>query len=154
MRLIFSSLLIAVTVSGQEAAPQPKPLRERLLERALQGDVEAQYDMAKNLETGRIGLRKNMVEAEYWYRKAAVQGDPFAQAGLAILYQFGKGVKPDMVQACMWYMLAAAGTKGGDHESIAEMLEDIDKQLTPDQRAEARKRVAEWKPAAKSTPVK
>ncbi len=145
MRLILASLLLATAALSQEAAPQ-KPLRERLLERALQGDAEAQYDLAKNLETGRIGLKRDLVQAEHWYRKAAEQGDPFAQAGVAILYQFGKGVKADLVEACMWYTLASAGSKGGDHESIADMLDDITRLMTPEQLAEARKRAKEWKP--------
>ncbi len=145
MRLILVSLSLAAMAFSQEAAPQ-KPLRERLLERAEKGEAEAQYDLAKNLETGRIGLKKDMVQAEHWYRMAAEQGDPFAQAGLAILYQFGKGVKADMVEACMWYTLASKGSKGGDHESIADMLDDITKLMTPQQLAEARKRASEWKP--------
>jgi hypothetical protein len=142
MRLLLSAVLL----SGLVFAQQQKPLRERLLERALQGEAEAQYDLAKNLETGRIGLKRDLVQAEHWYRKAAEQGDPFAQAGLAILYQFGKGVKADPVEACMWYTLAAAGTKGGDRESIAEMLDNISAEMTAEQKAEARKRAAEWKP--------
>jgi len=141
MRFVTAILLLATILFGQE-----KPLRERLLERAQHGDAEAQYDLAKNLETGRIGLKRDMVQAEHWYRAAAEQGDPFAQAGLAILYQFGKGVKADPVEACMWYTLAAAGTKGGDHDSIAEMLTNLTQQITPEQRAEAQKRAREWKP--------
>jgi len=141
MRLAISILLLSATLHGQQ-----KPLRERLLERAQQGDAEAQYDLAKNLETGRIGLKRDMVQAEHWYRAAAEQGDPFAQAGLAILYQFGKGVKADPVEACMWYTLAAAGTKGGDHDSIAEMLTNLSQEMTREQHAEAQKRAREWKP--------
>ena len=141
MRFVTAILLLSGTLFGQE-----KPLRERLLERAQHGDAEAQYDLAKNLETGRIGLKRDMVQAEHSYRAAAEQGDPFAQAGLAILYQFGKGVKADPVEACMWYTLAAAGTKGGDHDSIAEMLVNLTQQITPEQRAEAQKRAREWKP--------
>ncbi len=145
MRLIITALALAAVAFSQEAAPQ-KPLRERLLERALKGDTEAQYDLGKNYETGRIGLKKDLVQAEHWYHMAADQGDPFAQAGLAILYQFGKGVKVDLVEACMWYTLASNGSKGGDHESIADMLDDVTKLMTPDQIAEARKRAREWKP--------
>lgn len=139
-------LLLATVLLTSLAFAQQKPLRERLLERALQGEAEAQYDLAKNLETGRIGLKRDMVQAEHWYRKAAEQGDPFAQAGLAILYQFGKGVAADPVESLMWYTLAEAGTKGGDRESIAEMLTNLSAEMTPAQRAEARKRAAEWKP--------
>jgi len=97
-------LLLSMTglwAQAPEGAPS-KPLRERLLERALKGDAEAQFDLGKNYEAGRMGLRRDLTEAEHWYRLAAEQGDPFAQASLAILYGFGKGVPQDLVQAYMW----------------------------------------------------
>ena len=98
--------LIALPASfGQ--TPQ-KTLPERLLERAQQGDAEAQFDLAKNYETGRIGLPKDFVQAEHWYREAAAQGEPFAQASLGIMFNFGKGVHQDYVQAYMWYEIAIA----------------------------------------------
>jgi TPR repeat protein len=143
--VVYIAVLTGVILPGLVPALQ-KPLRERLLERAQQGDAEAQYDLAKNLEAGRIGLKRDLTQAEHWYRKAAEQGDPFAQAGLAILYQFGKGVKADPVEACMWYTLAAEGTKGGDRESIVEMLDNLSSEMSPEQRSEARKRASEWKP--------
>src|SRR5260370_15937288 len=104
--------------SGLCAQAQQKPLRERLLERALKGDADAQFDLGKNYEAGRIGLKRDFAQAEHWYREAANQGDPFAQASLGILYGFGKGVSPDLVQALMWYELAAGHTTGGDRVSI------------------------------------
>jgi TPR repeat protein len=146
MRFANSIVLLCGLLSSGVAFGQQKPLRERLLERAQQGDVEAQYDLAKNLEAGRLGLKRDFTQAEHWYRKAAEQGDPFAQAGLGILYQFGKGVKADPVEALMWYTLAAAGTKGGDRDSIAEMLNNLSGEMSPEQRSEARKRASEWKP--------
>ena len=122
-----------------------RPLRERLLERALQGDTEAQFDLARNYETGRIGLQKNVVQAEHWYREAANQGEPFAQASLAILLGFGKGIPPDLVQALMWYELATARTTGGDRITIAEMRDDLALKMTVPQIAEARRLAHEWK---------
>jgi TPR repeat protein len=79
--------------------PPPKPLRERLLARALKGDAEAQYDIAKDYEAGRIGLPQDLSQARHWYGEAADQGDAFAEASLGLLYNFGKGVKRDYVQA-------------------------------------------------------
>ena len=141
-------LLLSLTglwAQAPEGAPT-RPLRERLLERALKGDAEAQFDLGKNYEAGRIGLKRDLTEAEHWYRMAAEQGDPFAQASLGILYQYGKGVKADVVQACMWYTLAVDRTKGGDRETIAEMLDGLNEQLTDAQRVEAKRRAREWKP--------
>jgi TPR repeat protein len=139
-------LISALTLSLYAQAPQ-KPLRERLMDRALKGDAEAQFDLGKNFETGRIGLKKDLVQAEHWYREAANQGEPFAQASLAILYGFGKGVQPDLVQALMWYELAAEHTTGGDKTTIVEMRDDLASKMTPQQIAEAKKRAREWKPA-------
>jgi TPR repeat protein len=139
-------VISALTLSLYAQAPQ-KPLRERLMDRALKGDAEAQFDLGKNFETGRIGLKKDLVQAEHWYREAANQGEPFAQASLAILYGFGKGVAPDLVQALMWYELAAEHTTGGDQTTIAEMRDDLASRMTPQQIAEARRRAHEWKPS-------
>jgi hypothetical protein len=126
-----------------------KPLRERLLERARQGDAEAQFDLAKNYETGRIGLPKDFAQAEHWYREAAAQGEPFAQASLGIMFNFGKGVHQDYVQACMWYEIAIAHSTGGDRDTIVEMRDNVAQQMTPEQIGEARKLAGQWKPAAK-----
>jgi len=142
------TLVLLASVALNAQAPQ-KPLRERLLERALKGDAEAQFDLGKNYEAGRIGLPKDFVQAEHWYREAANQGDPFAQASLAILYGFGKGVPPDLVQALMWYDLAVDHTKGGDQVSIREMRDDLAGRMTKEQIAEARRLAEEWKPQPK-----
>ena len=145
MRTAILLLVSVVCGFAQDNAPV-RPLRERLLERALKGDSEAQFDLAKNYEAGRIGLPRDMVQAEHWYRMAADQGEPFAQASLGILYQFGKGGKADIVQACMWYTLAVDRTKGGDRETIVEMLDEINAQMTDSQRAEAKRLARQWKP--------
>jgi hypothetical protein len=134
-------------------AQPPRPLRERLLERALKGEAEAQFDLGKNYEAGRIGLPKDFVQAEHWYRMAAEQGEPFAQASLGILYGFGKGIPRDLVQAYMWYELGASLTAGGDRVTIAEMRDDLAAKMTPQQIAEAKQRVRDWKPKAGATQV-
>ncbi len=142
--LLTAACCLAQPPGGGKPA---RPLRERLLERALKGDADAQFDLGKNYETGRIGLPKDFTQAEHWYREAANQGEPFAQASLGILYGFGKGgVKQDLVQAYMWYLLAAAGTTGGDQVSVAEMRDDLALKLTPAQLSEAKKLAAAWKP--------
>jgi TPR repeat protein len=143
--LMFGDSAFAQAPSAPGAAPQ-KPLRERLLDRALQGDAEAQFDLGKNYEAGRIGLPKDFAKAEHWYRLAAEQGDPFAQASLAILLGFGKGIPKDEAQALMWYDIAVAGAKGGDRETIVEMRDDLARKMSPKDVAEAAERARAWKP--------
>jgi hypothetical protein len=127
-------------------AQPPRPLRERLLERALKGEAEAQFDLGKNYEAGRLGLPKDFVQAEKWYRLAAEQGEPFAQASLGILYGFGKGIPKDVVQAYMWYELGASLTASGDRQTIVEMRDNLAMEMTPQQLAEAKQRARNWKP--------
>ena len=141
------SALVALP-AGLGQTPQ-RPLRERLLDRAQQGDAEAQFDLAKNYETGRSGLPKDLAQAEHWYRAAAAQGEPFAQASLGIMFNFGKGVHRDYVQAYMWYEIAIAHSTGGDRVTIVEMRDNVAQEMTPQQIGEARKLAVEWKPAIK-----
>src|SRR5277367_947251 len=57
--LAAASALLISTSFGQASGTPPlpqKPLRERLLDRAVKGDAEAQFDLAKGYEGGRFGL--------------------------------------------------------------------------------------------------
>ncbi len=147
--IILAPILVAVGFCQAlevPASPPQKPLRERLLARALKGDVEAQYDIAKDYEAGRIGLPQDLAQARHWYEVAADQGDPFAEACLGLLFNFGKGVKRDYVQAYMWYERAASHLeKGGDRDSIVEMRDRLVAKLTPAQIVEARRLAMAWK---------
>jgi TPR repeat protein len=138
-------LLLALSVSAWQEAP-----RRSLRERAEKGDPEAQFNLAKNYEAGRGGLKKDYAEAERWYLRAADQGDPFAQASLAILFRFGKGVAQDYVEAYKWFYLAASHTTGSDQESILELRESTAARMTAEQLAEASRLAREWKPKPKT----
>lgn len=150
--LLLASVLITPGFAQQPpaaAATPQKPYRERLLDRAHNGDVEAQFELGKNYETGRIGLPKDFSQAQYWYHKAADQGDPYAEASLGILFNFGKGVARDYVQAYMWYERAAMHSQAGNRESIVEMRDAIVENLTPQQIEEAKRLARDFKPAPK-----
>ncbi len=92
-------------------------------------------------------------EAVKWLTLAANQGDPGGQADLTTLYLKGDLVKPDLVEAYKWGDLAGQGsptaavTYAGRTTRDAAVLK-----MSADQIAEARRRVAGFKPhqAAKS----
>ena len=42
-----------------------------------------------------------------WYRKAAEQGFAQAQYNLGVMYENGRGVRQDYIQAVQWYRKAA-----------------------------------------------
>jgi uncharacterized protein len=46
-------------------------------------------------------------EAVKWFRKAADQGNPFAQIKLAEMYSDGRGVPQDYGEAVKWFRKAA-----------------------------------------------
>ena len=79
------------------------------------------------------------------WRPLAEHGDSTAQAALGLLYEKGRGVPQDYVQAQMWYNLAAAN---GD-EAGAKFRDDLARKMTPVQIAEAQKLAREWKPQKK-----
>jgi len=58
------------------------------------------------------------------------------------------GVEKDYVQVDIWYLIAAASPTS-DTETIkrtTQYSDDLEKRMTPEQIAEARKRAQEWKP--------
>jgi len=143
-RFIAILLLGLALSAGQEAR------RASLRERAEKGDPEAQFNLAKNYEAGRGGLKKDYAEARRWYLRAAEQGDPFAQASLALLFRFGKGVAQDYVEAYKWFYLAASHTTGSDQESILELRDSTAARMTAEQVAEAARLARDWKPKPKA----
>jgi tetratricopeptide (TPR) repeat protein len=59
-------------------------------------------------QLGRAYLNhKDYAKALVWFRKAADQGDAFAQNGLGVMYTNGLGVEKNYVQALAWYQKAA-----------------------------------------------
>ena len=52
-------------------------------------------------------MPQNYAEAVRWYRKAAAQGNAYAQYYLGLCYQKGQGVEIDVPRAYAWFQLAA-----------------------------------------------
>ena len=84
----------------------------------------------------------NDAEALKWYRNAAEQEDSMAQFNLGQMYYRGRGVPKDFVLALMWYNLAAS--QGNKFARMS--MDDLQKDMTPSQIAEAQRLAREWKP--------
>ena len=108
---------------------------------AEQGDASAQFYLGLSYENG-DGVPRDYAIARQWYEKSAAQGDAKAQLYLGLQSSFGQGGPVDLVQAHMWYSLAA----GNGHLGAAAYRNDLSKQMTPAQIAEAQKRTRERKP--------
>jgi len=108
---------------------------------AEQGDPRAQFRLGSLYENG-DGVPRDFAKARLWYEKAAAQGEAKAQFYLGIQSAYGEGGPLDLVQAHMWYSLAA----GNGNANAPGFRDDLARQMTPAQIAEAHKRAREWKP--------
>src|SRR5215471_7646787 len=111
---------------------------------AVQGDSEAQFFL------GAMYLlpQKDVAEGLKWIRLSAEQGEQDAQFLLGKAYLKGQNFAHDAVQADMWLRLAAA--HGG--EFYQSQLAEAERQMTPDQIAQAKALVAAWQPKAAAVP--
>jgi TPR repeat protein len=53
-----------------------------------------------------MGVLENDKEAIKWFRKAAEQGDKFAQWHLGVMYEKGEGVLESYTEAYAWILIA------------------------------------------------
>jgi len=53
------------------------------------------------------GVEQDLGEATKWFRRAAEQGNSYAQLALGAIYESGQGVDKDEVEAVRWYRKAA-----------------------------------------------
>jgi len=116
---------------------------------ATQGHAQAQFRVGLLYDFGQ-GVEQDRAEAVEWYRLAADQGLAPAQFNLAMMFYRGRGTPQDLVQAYVWFSLAAARYPQADRDGRANAIRRRDNlakyDLTPQQLADARKLIREWKP--------
>ena len=88
---------------------------------ALNGDKEAQFNVAQMHSVG-LGVEKQDLEqAFFWYEKAASNGDVPSQYHLAQMYELGHGVTADEKKAFFWYEKAASNGDKSSQYTVAFM---------------------------------
>lgn len=110
---------------------------------AEQGDVKAQVNLGAMYYYSKD--TKDDAAAAKWFRLAADQGSAYAQFNLGMMTKMGHGVPKDLVQALMWFHLAALqGFQGaGDNRDTLAKL------LTPEQNAKAQELAQNWQTSPK-----
>jgi TPR repeat protein len=103
--------------SSDAAAAQNKGIDPALLAKATTGDPAAQYQVGWHYEhpdatwgegyTESGSSPHDYVQAAFWYRKSAEQGNADAQYDLGDFYLFGHGVQLDYAQGIRWFRKAA-----------------------------------------------
>lgn len=94
----------AMPPAPEDALP---PAIAEIRTRAVQGQAEAQHDLAAIYTAGHGGVRPDFGRAVAWFRKAASQGVANASYNLGVLYHQGLGVQSDTARAIMHYRAAA-----------------------------------------------
>jgi hypothetical protein len=105
---------------------------------ADQGDPDAQNNLGAMYASG-DGMPTDGAEAARWFRASALQGQVDAQRNLGLLFAGGQGVTRDPVQADVWLSISSAR---GQAAALRE-LETLEKTMTAEQIAEARRTVRE-----------
>ena len=149
--LLITGLAVAETI---EDAVKAKDLGDyktayRLFKpMAEQGNADAQFELGLMHFNGH-GVPQDWEESAKWHRKAADQGHAPGQFALGQMYEAGHGVPKDYVLADMWFSLAVSRYSASykSYRYIAAIkINDVEKNMTPAQIAEAQKLAREWKP--------
>lgn len=110
------------------------------------GSAAGQRMVGDFYQKGRA-VAASLAEAARWYRRAADGDDIRAQYLLAQLYFDGRGVDRDYVSAYVWYSIAAGQAPLTDNRlGLLELRNIAAARMTPEQLAEATRRVSAWKP--------
>ena len=104
---------------------------------AVQNYAPAQFKVGSCYSGGR-GVEKDFVEAVKWFLKAAELNDTDGQTALGLSYAAGLGVERNLVEAYAWSNLAAR-----TEERASEARRHLEREMSPQQVAEAQKRTKE-----------
>ena len=120
--ILVVAIIAGLSLSKESTSANKEPTySEELVERAKEGDAEAQKDLGFCYATGE-GVRQDYAEAVKWYRKAAEQGYAKSQFNLGLCYVKGEGVRQDYAEAVKWFRKAA---EQGDADAI-DVLKKLD----------------------------
>ncbi|MBT6449574.1 MAG: DUF4339 domain-containing protein, partial [Verrucomicrobiales bacterium] len=110
--------------------------------KAQAGDAQAQVSLGLKFINGADGLNKNPQATEKLWLRAAKQGQLTAQMNLGLLYSRGALGEKDPLKAYQWAKLSFQG----GHQRAKQLAETLEKELTPEQIAEAEQFIKTFKP--------
>jgi TPR repeat protein len=84
--------------------------------------------------------------ARRWYTQAAEKGNIIAAYNVGLLYDNGRGVPRDLVQAHKWMNLSASLSTGEEREHRVRMRDIIGVKMSYQQIAQARDLALTWRP--------
>ena len=127
---------------GVKADPD---MARQLTERAARaGNRIAMHDLGLYYADGLGGVDRDIETALSWFEKAAERGVVDSQYNLGVLFESSPEVPRDALASFVWYSIAASQ---GD-QVAASRKPILEKDLTPEQLEQAKRRLAQFKPTA------
>jgi uncharacterized protein len=83
-----------------------------------------------------------------FYTRGAMQGDPFSQAMLGLMCDKGHGIRQDFVLAYKWLDLAAARTRGREHDAYARFRDAVASKMSGNEIVIGQRLAVAWVPVA------
>ena len=154
LRSAFATILLLAVLGPAHSAPRGENAYRtsnypraalRVGPAAERGDARAQGYLGFMYQYGR-GVPQSYALALYWYRRGAEQGNPAAQHLLGLMYDKGMGIPNDHVAAHIWLNLAAARTKGAEHEDNVRLRDAVANKMSLGQLADAQYLASLWVP--------
>ena len=152
-RLVICSCGFALIALLNGCSRKPASLERRdpskdPREAATHGDARAQFEFGVRILNS-VGNIPDYAEAAEWFRKAAEQGHPGAQAALGFLYHRGHGVPQADVEAYKWLTLAIKGYTDKNQDRLVQARNDLAtlaKRMSSAQISEAERRAKAFNP--------
>ena len=124
-------------------------IMRRLRIAAESGEAAAQFNLGvlydSRLDDNGYAVEGDRAEAIKWLLAAAEQGLPRAQKRLAELYAAGPNVSGNHVNACAWFLLATASSRGIHRHEARSAYEQIAIRLTSAQLTKAKRLARLWR---------
>lgn len=133
-------LLGKVYYEGKLLTPDAKKAEEHLNKAAAANELSAHYYLGQIYRRGYLGYVEPQKAVDNLLM-AARAGQSSADYAIAQLYSGGRGTKPNPVNAYVFIQLAKAQPE--PPPQVAELAQQLETQLTPEQRAQAQQLLAQ-----------
>ena len=123
---------------------------------AESGEAAAQFNLGvlydSRMDDNGYAIESHRADAIRWLLAAAEQGLPRAQSRLAELYADGPNASGNYVNACVWFLLATASSRGIYRDHARSGYERVATRLTPAQLVKAKRLAGLWRARSRETP--
>ncbi|MEZ0263063.1 MAG: tetratricopeptide repeat protein, partial [Alphaproteobacteria bacterium] len=117
-------------------------LAKIVFDSAEKGDAEAQQKVGSYFRDG-ITVKKDIRQAEKWFRRAAEQGSVAAQSSLGFIHLYGgENFEKNLSEAYFW--LGVAVKSGSASSRAIDTKQQIEKRLSPDVKIQVDARIEKW----------